>query len=103
MKADYAWQELYGAAVLETDNGKLAERLLVLKARIDTRLLELQRDQQVTREERQAIRDALKGLDVLRKDLERRSHETGSSKARMPLTTSPSDSDFNTMVLTPAD
>jgi hypothetical protein len=81
MKADYAWQELYGAAVLETDDGKLAKRLPVVKAGVDTRLQELQMDHQVTREERQAISDALTGLDVLRKDLERRSHETGSSKA----------------------
>jgi hypothetical protein len=81
MKADYAWQELYGAAVLETDDGELAKRLPVVKAGIDTRVQELQMEHQVTPEERQAIRDALTGLDVLRKDLERRSHETGSSKA----------------------
>ena len=81
MKADYAWQELYGAAVLETDDGRLAKRLPVVKAGIDTRLQELQMDHQVTREERQAISAALTGLDVLRKDLERRSHETGSIKA----------------------
>jgi hypothetical protein len=81
MKADYAWQEPYGAAVLETDDGELAKRLPVVKAGIDTRLQELQMDYQVTPEERLAIRAALTGLDVLRKDLERRSHETGSSKA----------------------
>jgi hypothetical protein len=81
MKADYAWQELYGAAVLETDDGELAKRLPVLKAGIDTRLQELQMDRQVTPEEQRAIRTALTGLDVLRNDLERRSQETGSNKA----------------------
>jgi hypothetical protein len=66
MKPDYTWQEPYEAAVLETDDRELAKRLPVVKARIDTRLQELQMDPQVTREERQAISDALKGLDLLR-------------------------------------
>jgi hypothetical protein len=81
MKADYAWQELYEDAVLETDDEKLAKRLQVAKAAIDTRLQELQMDHQGTPEERQAISDALKGLVVLRRELETRSHEMGLSKA----------------------
>ena len=81
MKADYAWQELYEAAILETDDGKLAKRLPVAKAAIDARLQELHMGHQVTLEERQAISDALNGLDGLRRELETRSHEMGLSKA----------------------
>jgi hypothetical protein len=68
MEADYAWQDLYEAAVLETDDRKLAERFPVVKAWINARLQELQMMPQVTREERQAISDALNGLDVLRRE-----------------------------------
>jgi hypothetical protein len=80
-KIDYAWQELYEAAILETDDGKAAKHLPVAKAAIGARLQELQMAHEVPREERQAIRDALNGLDGLRRELEKtRSHETGSSK-----------------------
>lgn len=81
MKADYPWQELYEAAILETDNAKLLTRLPAVKAAIDSRLQELQADHGGTPEEREAISDALVGLNVLRKELQERSHETGSSKA----------------------
>jgi len=43
MKADYPWQELYEAAILETDDAKLLTRLPAAKAAIDARLQELQR------------------------------------------------------------
>jgi hypothetical protein len=81
MKADYAWQEPYEAAVLETDDGKLAKRLPLVRAGLDSRLQQLQMDHQVTCEERQAISDALKGLDLLRERTRTRSHETELSKA----------------------
>jgi len=81
MKADYLWQELYEAAILETDDGELLKRLPEVKATIDDRLQELQTDHGGTPEELQAISDALVGLNVLRRDLQSRSHETGSSKA----------------------
>ncbi|HEX9112445.1 MAG TPA: hypothetical protein VF845_13275 [Terriglobales bacterium] len=81
MQVAYAWEEQYEDAVLETDDGKLAKRLQVAKAAMDARLQELQMDHEVTPEERQAIRDALRGLDVLRRELEPRSHEMGLSKA----------------------
>jgi hypothetical protein len=68
MKANYAWQKLYEAAILETDDEKLVKRLQVAKAAIDARLLVLQMDHQGTPEERQAISAALTGLDVLRRD-----------------------------------
>ncbi len=84
MKADHAWQELYEAAALETDDEKLAKRLQVAKAGIDARILVLRMDHLGTPEERQAISAALIGLDVLRRDLEARSHETGSTRPECP-------------------
>jgi hypothetical protein len=78
MKANYTWQALYEAAVLETDNGKLAKRLPVVKAGMDARLQKLQMEYQGTREERQAISDALIGLDVLQRErLSRNGFEQG--------------------------
>jgi hypothetical protein len=73
MKTDDPWQDLYEAPILETDDAKLLECLSVAKAAIDARLHELQIDHGGTSEERQAISDALAGLNVLRRDLEARS------------------------------
>lgn len=86
MKADYAWQELYEAAVLETDDERLAKRLHAAKAGIDIRLQELQMDRQETREERQAISDALRGLNVLRRErtLSRNGVEHGLNAPEQP-------------------
>lgn len=81
MKADYPWQELYEAAILETDDGKLLTRLPAPKAAIDARLQELQTDHGGTPEELQAISEALVGLNVLGRDLQARSQETGSSNS----------------------
>jgi phage FluMu protein gp41 len=81
MKADYAWQELYEAAILETNVEKMQPRVLEAKAAIDARLHELQLDHQGTPEERLALSDALAGLNLLRKEIETRAHDTGSSKA----------------------
>ncbi|HZE27962.1 MAG TPA: hypothetical protein VE083_11265 [Terriglobales bacterium] len=81
MKADYAWQELYEAAVLETNHEKMQPRIRAAKAAIDARLHELQLDHGGAPEERQAISDALAGLNLLRKEIETRSYDTGSSKA----------------------
>jgi hypothetical protein len=81
MKAEYVWEGLYEAAVLETNNEMLPMRIQVAKAAIDARLQQLQLDHGGTPEERQAIIDALNGLTVLRGELEQRSHDTGSSNA----------------------
>ena len=81
MRAEYVWDESYKAAVLETDDKKLGERTQVAKGAIDMRLQEMQIDHGGTPEERQAITDALGGLQVLRRELERRIHEAGSSNA----------------------
>jgi hypothetical protein len=71
----------YKAAVLETDDKKLGERIHAAKGAIDMRLQELQSHHGGTPEERQAITDALGGLQVLRRELERRSQEADSSNA----------------------
>ena len=81
MRADYVWDESYKAAVLETDDTRMLDRLRAAKGAIDSRLHELQMDHGGTPEERQAITDALRGLQVLRRELERRRQDTGSSNA----------------------
>lgn len=81
MEAGYDWEGIYEAAILETDNGKLAQRVRAAKAAIDARLQVLQLDHGGTPEERQAIADALAGLSILRRDFEKRTHEIGSSNA----------------------
>lgn len=70
MKANYAWNEPYLAAILETDDAKLPNRLETAKAAIDARLHELQSDHGGAPEEWQALSDALAGLTVLRRELE---------------------------------
>jgi hypothetical protein len=75
MKADYAWNEPYLAAILKTDDAKLPNRLKTAKAAIDARLHELQSDPGGTPEERQAINNALAALYVLRKEEEQGSPE----------------------------
>jgi len=67
--------------LLGTDDAKLVTRLPAAKAAIDARLHDLQLNDGGTLEERQAISDALAGLNVLRRDLQARSQETGSSEA----------------------
>jgi len=79
MCAGYPWQESYKAAIVETNVMKLRERIQSAKAAIDTRLHDLQLDHGGTPEERQAITDALNGLNFLRRELENRSRETDSS------------------------
>jgi hypothetical protein len=72
----------YQAAMVEIDHGKLQECLQAAKAAIDIRLHELQPDHGGAAEERQAITDALHGLNVLRSEFETRSQDTGSPEGR---------------------
>lgn len=81
MRAEYIWEASYKAAFLENDSSKLPDQIRAAKRAIDTRLHELQMDHGGIAEERQAISDALTGLNVLRIELERRIQETGSSRA----------------------
>ena len=71
MKADYVWEELYKASLLETDWAKVRERVHAAKAAIDDRLQELQQDHGGgSPEERIAISDALAALNVLRREFQ---------------------------------
>ena len=45
MSAEYIWEEVYKAALVETDLGKLPTRVQAAEAAIDNRLHELQLDQ----------------------------------------------------------
>lgn len=98
------WQKFYMAAVLETDDGKVPQRVREAKAAIDARLEVLQLDHGGTPEERQAIADALAGLNALRSERLTRAHNAGSSGAmqdshpklscslcNQPLTLAPTD------------
>jgi phage FluMu protein gp41 len=72
------WRELYEAAVLETNLENMQANVQAAKAAIDARLQELQLDHGGTPEERHAISDALAGLNLLRREIETRSRDTGS-------------------------
>lgn len=63
------WQELYEAAVLETNSGRIQLSLRAAKAAIDARFLELQMDHGGTREEQRALSDALTTLRVLEREV----------------------------------
>jgi len=67
MRARYVWEGLYEAAILETDDEKLPQRVRATKAAIDVRLQEMQLDHGGSPEERRALADALAGLIVLRR------------------------------------
>jgi hypothetical protein len=54
VKADYPWQELYEAAVVETNREQMHPLIQAAKAAIDARLHDLQMDHGGTPEERHA-------------------------------------------------
>ena len=69
IKTKYGWQELYAAALLETDWSKIEEKIQVAENAIRARLHEFSMNHGGTPEENQAIDDALSGLNVLRKEV----------------------------------
>ena len=66
---DYPWGRSYKAAILETDRSKLATQIRLAEQAIMSRLQELNGDHGGTPEEQAAIRDALSGLNMLRKEV----------------------------------
>ena len=64
----YPWEEHYIAAVLETDDAKLPERVRKAHAAIASRRQELNSDHLGTPDEQRALRDAQKGLSVLSRE-----------------------------------
>ena len=79
---DYPWQDLYEAAVVETDDEKLTKCLQQAKFAIDARVHELQTDHGGTPGEWHAISDALSGLNVLRRELEVRSRNAPEQRLK---------------------
>ena len=63
----YGWVESYQSAILETDRSKLSERIEAAQTAIDRRLQEINAGHDSV-DERRAIRDALAGLNVLRRE-----------------------------------
>ena len=61
----YPWEKTYLAAILETDNARLRERMDAANASIVARLDELKRDSGGTALEQKALADALQGLQKL--------------------------------------
>lgn len=74
------WQELYEAAVVDTNLDALQSRVRAAKTAIDARLHELQMDHGGTPVERQALSDALNGLKVLEREIEARPPRDANGK-----------------------
>jgi hypothetical protein len=68
MNTHYSWERFYKEAVLETDDTGLREKMDAAQAAIDARLYELSSDGKNAGQELIALRDAQKGLTVLRKE-----------------------------------
>jgi hypothetical protein len=66
VKIDFAWQQPYLKAVLETDPAKLPSHIEAATQAIKGRIGELQKDHMGTPEERQAIQETLAAIDLLR-------------------------------------
>ena len=64
----YSWEDHYLAAVLETDNASLPERVDKAHAAIVRRRQELDSDHGGTPDEQLALNHALHGLTVLKKE-----------------------------------
>jgi hypothetical protein len=62
----YAWENDYVAAILETDNERLAARIAAAESTMLARVDELNMDHGGTPEERESLTTALAGLHKLR-------------------------------------
>lgn len=69
MSTEYRWEKLYEAAVLETDWAHMEDRIQVAESAIKARLLEFSSNHGGTKEEKQAIVNALTSLNSLRADV----------------------------------
>ena len=69
--AEYEWNEVYKAALLETDWSKMEERINAVEAALYARKHEFDLNHGGEPEENLAIEDALRGLCVLRDDAAR--------------------------------
>jgi len=69
---EYKWHDIYKAALLETDWSKMEERIKAAEGALHARKHEFSVDHGGTPEENQAIADALRALNVLRKEVNAR-------------------------------
>lgn len=65
----HEWRQLYQAALVETDRMQLARLIRQAEIALDTRIQELRDMHSGSREEKDAIAEALAGLNVLRKEV----------------------------------
>ena len=63
---EYKWHEVYKAALLETDKSKMEERIRAAQGGLYARKHEFELDHGGTREENQAVEDAMRALSILR-------------------------------------
>jgi hypothetical protein len=63
------WEKLYQTTILETDWSKIEERIQAADSAIRARLHEFSVNHGGTREENQAMSDALNALTVLRREV----------------------------------
>jgi len=64
----FEWQRFYEAALLEPNHGRLPQLIQVAQQAIEARIEQLRMDHQDHAQERQAIEDALTGLQVLKRE-----------------------------------
>jgi uncharacterized protein YecA (UPF0149 family) len=85
---EYEWQEVYRAALLETDWSKMEERIQRAEAGLHERKREFALDHGGTIEEAKSIEDALRGLGVLRREVaswyKQQAQKTGTSDTPRP-------------------
>ncbi|HEV2171327.1 MAG TPA: hypothetical protein VGR40_10285, partial [Candidatus Binatus sp.] len=69
MPVMYTWQRHYDAAMVETDPRRLARLIKAAEVEIDARMEELRLKRDGTRDEKDAIAEALAWLNILRKEI----------------------------------
>ncbi len=69
MPVMYEWQRHYEEALLETDPRRLVRLIKAAEVEIDARMEALRLKHGGTRDERDAIAEALAGLNILRKEV----------------------------------
>jgi hypothetical protein len=69
IQTKYSWQGIYATALLETDWVKIDGRIQEAENAIRVRLHDFSTNHGGTPEENHAIEDALRGLNILRKEV----------------------------------
>lgn len=69
MPVMYTWQRHYEEALVETDPRRLARLIKAAEVEIDARMEELRLRHDGTRDEKDAIAEAIASLNILRKEI----------------------------------